>query len=238
MLHDTSNMANVTLNEDALAVLLKAAATDPLREFRFARRPGIWARRVARKYSGEIAEDRGPMSRADLRTFTMAQPDLSDDSILAICAWGGMRVSHGAAFWQTHSTWMPVLKSALAAGTTRQEAYRQLSVARRSGQLPGMGVAYFTKLIHFLRPKLGAYILDQWLGRSVNVLFSSEVIKLTHGATVVSDQNSPEVYERYCSMIEGLAEKIPLAPDVLEATLFSYGGKQKGVWRHYVVTNG
>jgi hypothetical protein len=100
--------------------------------------------------------------------------------------------------------------------------------------LPGMGPAYFTKLIHFLGPADG-YILDQWTARSTNLLFGPLVyLKPVHRGWHVDDRNTSAHYERYCAQVEWLAEQISrrvaaVLPSEVEHALFAPGG-----WREYV----
>ena len=114
--------------------------------------------------------------------------------------------------------------------------------------LPGMGPAYFTKLIFFLSSgsKEQGLIMDQWTSASVNLLSGHEIvkthrsrIKLKNGERIfetVSDNNTSENYENYCQYVEHLASptKLNISPDRVEELLFS-SGRGKGKWRNHVV---
>jgi hypothetical protein len=99
-----------------------------------------------------------------------------------------------------------------------------------------MGPAYFTKLIFFLRPDLNGYIMDQWLARSINLLFpQAGPIRLSN--TVVTDRNTADDYERFCSHVEHVARELGITPAEAEERMFSNGGRSKGRWRQYVIAH-
>ncbi|MPR11501.1 hypothetical protein FS320_26650 [Microvirga tunisiensis] len=115
---------------------------------------------------------------------------------------------------------------------TRSEAYGLFE----STPIAGLGPAYFTKLIFFLLQSNDGYILDQWTGKSVSILFEPCFIAFDHSG-YVARRNSAHVYERYCRNVEALAERLDLAASRTEELLFSRGGRPKHPWRHYVVQN-
>src|SRR5690606_3910358 len=121
----------------------------------------------------------------------------------------------------------------------RQLAYQRFSVLRADGRLPGMGPAFFTKLIFFMGQSPRGYILDQWTARSVNLLFCDDPIKLLPGG-FVSDANDATAYERFCTRVEQLAPILseatgqPHCGEEAERAIFSRGGKRAGKWRRYV----
>lgn len=65
-------------------------------------------------------------------------------------------------------------------GLSRCEAYR---LFLGTGAIPGIGPAFFTKLIYFFSPTPDFYILDQWTAKSVNLLTGNWVVKMS-GDTV------------------------------------------------------
>lgn len=118
-----------------------------------------------------------------------------------------------------------------------------------------MGPAYYTKLIFFLMPRTGGcnpgYIMDQWVGCSINLLASSRVVLMDYSlmwkrfkggvrqeaSFVVSDLNDEKHYEAYCCHIEEVAKRIGRKPDDTELLLMSEGGRIKQQWREYVIQN-
>jgi hypothetical protein len=105
----------------------------------------------------------------------------------------------------------------------RREAYLLFSGLRAENNLPGIGPAYFTKLIFFVRPTLGGYIMDQWTARSINLLYG-KTIQLTQGPSVA--ENDPEIYEDFRRKIEDVGERLRCSPDEAERALFSSGGRR------------
>ena len=140
-----------------------------------------------------------------------------------------------ASAWPCANKWGPVIDSLRTDCPNRREAYRLFSCLRAENNLPGVGPAYFTKLIFFVRPSLGGYIMDQWTARSINLLYGN-TIKLTQGQGVA--ENDPEIYEDFCAKIEDVGERLRRAPDEAERALFSSGGRRPGFWRSYVRCHG
>ncbi len=108
-------------------------------------------------------------------------------------------------------------------------------------------IAYFTKLMFFLSPKRNwCYILDQWTGRSVNLLLDNKenLIKMNvnskYNKKYVNEKNDEQTYVKFCSVIEELSTKISkdlnieFKPHNVEQLLFSRPGPQKLSWRKYV----
>ncbi len=120
-----------------------------------------------------------------------------------------------------------------------------------------MGPAYFTKLIYFLTPRRSgqckpAYIMDQRAGSSVNLLTGSNTVLLdgerrwkrlkdgldvSYGFTV-SDANTGDDYEAFCSYVDRLAADVCLCVDQVDCALFSTEENRPGTWRQYVETEG
>ena len=176
-----------------------------------------------------------PMDRKQLLEFCI-QPDVdAQDIFLAVCAWGGMRIDHGRRAWRYVEKWRPAIHKLRADCPNRREAYRIFSCLRAEDNLPGVGPAYFTKLIFFAHPRLNGYIMDQWTSRSINLLYGMTV-KLTGGQSVAL--NDPDIYEEFCRKIEDLGQRLQRSPAEAERAIFSYGGKHPGLWRSYVKRHG
>lgn len=162
--------------------------------------------------------------------------------MLAICAWGGMRVHWGQALFECSHEWLPALEAIVNGGMPRAQIYEQFRALRADGKLPGMRPAYYTKLIFFLCSNAHGYIMDQWTDRSINLLFNAN-IQLLDGR-FVSDQNDGTVYETFCLHEETVANELaeatgaPVTPEIAEMALFSCGGQQGRSWRQYVRTHG
>lgn len=131
---------------------------------------------------------------------------------------------------------------------SRAQSYKLLSDLRKQKVLPGMGPAYFTKLIFFLRGarKEGTgYIMDQWTGCSINLLAAGSPPVLMNAAYTwasprrfsadfrVSELNDEIRYERFCSGLDKIAEELSMSQIDAELLLMS-AGRGKGAWRSYV----
>jgi hypothetical protein len=179
-------------------------------------------------------------NRAALKTFITEHEDV-ESRFVAVMGWGKMRYPHARQAINIKERWIPLIARLTDPDLSRSAAFKLFKDARERPEtyLNGMGVAYFTKLLFFLRPSSDAYIMDQWTGKSVNLLFSTDrsignVVKFDSSA--VSDRNTPEDYEHFCQLIELLAEKLDVVPEDAEKRIFSNGGNgQKiGKWRGYV----
>ena len=42
--------------------------------------------------------------------------------------------------------------------------------------IPGLGPAYFIKLIYFFKPETDVFIIDQWTGKAINLLTFSKLV--------------------------------------------------------------
>jgi hypothetical protein len=123
---------------------------------------------------------------------------------------------------------------------TRSDAYDILKVLRDNGlrgirnheYLIGMGPAYFTKILYFFN--LG-YIMDQWTAKSYNLLINNDEIEISQNT--VTNNNSGQKYERYCLLVEYLANELKMSPSAIEEAMFSNGGQNRGIWRQHVIDN-
>jgi hypothetical protein len=178
----------------------------------------------------------------------------TDKEILEICvlvfSWGGMKSHHGKALFENKSHWLPVVKNLInKCFKSRIEAFKKFQELRNEKNLPGCGIAYFTKLIYFLAPDLNGYILDQWTGLSINYLLDSSLVKLNTGYRknkskshrtryfTVNDNNSPDIYEKFCQIIETISDKFYGTKEnakEVEERIFSKGGKSPGEWRRVI----
>lgn len=170
--------------------------------------------------------------------------EICDDKInsnlcvtVAILAWGNMRFNHARTLFQNWKYLNPIVGN-LRTGQieSRYEAFEILQCARATGKLPGLGISYFTKLICFLKPNLNGYILDQWTGKSINLLWNEPLVRISKSGWV-TDHNTPDTYEEFCKRVESLAEKLGVKPLKAEEIIFSVGGRNSGTWRNYLKEN-
>ncbi len=184
------------------------------------------------------------------------------DLCIAVLAWGGMHGSNrNHLFKRSIQPWLDVAKQVRAGRLTRETAFDSFAALNQDRSLVGMGPAYYTKLIYFLMPRedtnpLG-YIMDQWLGCSVNLICAQEVVRMESSLTWtyagqgqrqqavrkassrVSPLNTGEQYGRFCSAVELVAERMggDWSPDAVELALMSRGGGRPAPWRKYVMEN-
>jgi hypothetical protein len=187
------------------------------------------------------------VSRAQLKALVKNSAIDTLSCCIAILAWGGMNRQHGSRLFSSSQEWVCIADEIRNGKLDRSEAYEKFAHLREAKKLPGIGPAYFTKLIFFLMPddQSKGYIMDQWTSVSVNLLFEKPLIdtsvlkvKRQDGsirvAEIVKDSNSHLQYEMFCQSVEWLAKKINVSPELAEEMMFSEG-RGKGTWRNYVI---
>jgi hypothetical protein len=163
------------------------------------------------------------------------QEGLDNISILiSILAWGNCKISNAREIFKKENL-DNVLKLVDYLNSNkiinREEAFGYFIENKRKAKLfKGLGIAYFTKLLWFIRPDLNGYILDQYTARSVNYIIGKPLIKL-ESRKYVSVRNNKSVYENYCKVVEEIAEKIALNPENTEERLF---GGDYPEWRNKI----
>lgn len=172
------------------------------------------------------------LSRSALKEFCRT-PSFSDEACFVTCmAWGGMHRMNGRTAWAERERWLPLINRLRNTRVSRSDAYNAFELLG----IQGLGPAYFTKLIYFLRPCEDGYILDQWTGKSVSILLEPSFIKFDSSGHV-SRRNTSSAYERFCVSIECLSKRLERRPSQTEELLFSRGGRSKHPWRQYVISN-
>ena len=188
-----------------------------------------------------------------------ADKSVNVESVCATAmAWGGMNVGYWRLLWETSGgDWLNVARCIREGRLSRDEAYEGFRALKKEGKLKGMGPAFFTKLICFLTRRDGTvrepgYIMDRWAASSVNLLTGSNRVLLdgtrtwnrskgeldvSYGFTV-SDVNTNDDYEAFCTAVDRLAAVFCLCVDQVDCALFSVVGKRPGTWRRYVVAHG
>lgn len=159
---------------------------------------------------------------------------------VAIFAWGGMRRDHARAVLGMADKWLPIADAIRREHIGRKDAYSRFMQARQSKNLPGMGPAFFTKLIYFFGEKAASrgYIMDQWTALSANLLTGRQMVEMQilNNAARVSDNNRSDVYDEFCNFIEALGKELNESADKAEMRIFSVGGRgdKQGKWRAYL----
>jgi hypothetical protein len=161
-----------------------------------------------------------------------------------------MRVRHGKELFTRLGKWKQGAEQIRTRGVTRSQAYSILHTLRANGALPGMGPAFYTELIFFLRGNSvtdPGYIMDQWTSCWVNILTGNpRMIKMDASYRwnnpqklksdfSVSEHNNAEDYEIFCCAIDRIADITSLPSHNAELLLMSRG-RGKGKWRNYVIS--
>lgn len=203
--------------------------------------PWIWANNVENGLGNRLGIPHGVMTRADVREFCRNLNNSDEACFVVIAAWGKMKVNHGRNTWLARHHWLPALRKIRHQNVPRQEAYQLFRDLRANDRLPGMGPAYFTKLIYFSRLLPDGYIMDQWTGKSIRLLGQlargEQIVPFMTYQGFVSDDNTAEHYELFNTQIETLANHLGVTADECEMRLFSNGGHRRGPWRRYVREN-
>jgi len=139
---------------------------------------------------------------------------------------------HVASAWAAKARLIPKLTALRAGGLTRAAAY-DLFTGR--GAVPGLGPSYFTKLLYFFSPEPTFYIMDQWTGKSVDLLTGEWVVRMAGNA--VSNLNKAGNYQAFCEEIDSLAGLLGNTGEQIEERMFSKGGHHPAPWRAHVVAN-
>jgi hypothetical protein len=102
---------------------------------------------------------------------------------------------------------------------SRAKAFDMIQNLRGRGLIPGLGIAFFTKILFFFMSNRGAgkdaYILDQFLAQAINLL--NKYDPQNYPRVAVTDEGmadgsiSGADYERYCKSIEHLASDLSTA---------------------------
>lgn len=222
-----------------------------------AKNPHLWyAGGPAEKPSADLRIfDRG-CNRSNLIAMRDDHGINTLDLCIAILAWGGMHGSNrDHLFKRDVSRWLAIADNIRSGALTRQQAFEAFAGLSGEDKLVGMGPAYYTKLIYFLMPRSAdkpvGYIMDQWLGCSVNLICAQEVVLMDSSISWVSNRgrivqqahsrvsplNTGSHYERFCRAVEMVADQLAegWTADTAELALMSKGGKKPDKWRAHVV---
>lgn len=156
---------------------------------------------------------------------------------ILIMAWGGMNYGHARlalAQWRGLEAIIEQIRSShLNDGNPNRQASYQLLLDAR---IPGLGPAFFTKLIAFCLRDGSGVIMDQWLARSVNVFFHVNGIMMPLNAGRYVPQNTTSgIFERFCRYVEDISVQAGESLPLTEERLFSHGGRPQGEWRQLMV---
>ena len=146
---------------------------------------------------------------------------------------------HVTTAWRNSSRIAKILNTLRGGGLTRCQAY-DLFIGNNT--VPGLGPAYFTKLIYFFGSNVDGYIMDQWTAKSVNLLTGSCVVRMSGNA--VYNRNKSGNYQAYCEEVDLIASQLTaiknppskITGEQAEEMLMSKGGHNPWPWRAHVKT--
>ena len=181
-----------------------------------------------------------PVTIPELRSFCDDSANSLSACFISIMAWGGRNAVNARKSWRAHELWEPLL--ALCRQRSEKISRADLFDRFQKAEIPGLGPAYFTKLMYFMTEESEHnFILDQWTARSANLLTSigdnkkgGVVCLQKSGKTMnVTRRNDGHHYKQYCELVEKLATMIGGAdPFAVEQAMFSGGGNHR--WRAYL----
>lgn len=160
------------------------------------------------------------MTRDTVKAFCRDERNSDEACFLVIMAWGGMHVSNARRAWPARDRWLGLVR-AMRQGTisSRVAAFDALLRA----DVPGMRIAYFTKLMYFLCSGQTCYILDQWTARSTNLLCASAAPLVRLQQNYVKNDNPVSVYLEFCELVDYLADATGRTGEQIEQSMFAGG---------------
>jgi hypothetical protein len=156
-------------------------------------------------------------------------------SYLCVMAWGGQGHGPGGPgpaqnAWDNQNLIQDRLLQIRNGNLSRIEAY---NLFYGDNNIPGLGPAYFTKLLYFFCPGENMYIMDQWTTKAVLLLTGVNIIK--HTGLGPSNTNTGNNYELFCRVIEELVPLIHANNGTeVEERLFSQGGRPRAAFRQLI----
>jgi hypothetical protein len=193
------------------------------------KRPRTWAHSLVGDDSvlSRLPDD--PQTRDSVMNFCNNDRHADEACFIVIMAWGGMRSSNAKLAWYARERWLPIVRL-MREGTlrTRSDTFAALLKAK----VPGMRIAYFTKLMYFLCTGEPCYILDQWTARSSNLLSNAAAPLVRLRQNYVTNDNTVSVYLAYCDLIDYLAMALNRSGEQIEQSMFAAGRDHP--WRSVV----
>jgi len=146
-------------------------------------------------------------------------------------AWGGQEKGPGGrrkvkAAWSQRAKLVPILEKLRTAKLPRKEAFESFC---DDGLIGSLGVSYFTKLLYFFGEDRTCYIMDQWTGKSINLLMGLHVVRIYDQSP--TRDNKGGNYQAFCEAVDALSQLIHQSGAETEERLMSRRG---GSWRNHV----
>ena len=201
---------------------------DDISEVSSGKLPAQLAHEALKVIRGMGFNPEAPISRDQARSICLNQQIGDFQAYAVVMAWGGQRMSHFRSS-TSNIHLLDLVKQLRTSKLSRSEDFERCRVA--CAGIKGLGISFFSKLLYFLRPKTDAYILDQWIAKSLSVLFHPSPVRMApwggpHPMTTATE------YDACCEAIEQLGSKLGgWRGDQVEQLLFDRPG---GKWRTYV----
>ena len=250
-------MTSNTFNEIHLAEFLKRSpphAVGRMAEvWDGGKRPRSWFAAVG--YTSPFISALNPeakLTRSAVEDIVRNERVSDADVSMFIFAWGGMTVKNAKSIAGSINHWLEIVSGLRSGNLTHLEAYERFLRQSLRENMPGCGPAYYTKLIFFFTKHLDrrGFIMDQWLGRSINLLTDREVVlfyqprrKAPLKQRYVHKKNTPSTYQEFCEAVCNLTlvsgetdPDVRVREENLEMRLFSEG-RGNGKWREYLIAN-
>ncbi len=205
--------------------------------------PLRWAGNLGLENVDQFGLPNTPLNRLSVRNYCR---DFNQNVLfgyLCVMAWGGQGVGvtrrHAISAWDHRERISQILNSLRTnQALSRAEAY---DLFAGENSIPGLGPSYWTKLIFFFSKLDNRYIMDQWTAKSINYLWDAAIVPMS-GDMPDANQCTGEIYERFCSCIDELAqiattqrnEDRSWTGEQIEQRLFSVGGRRPGAFRKVI----
>lgn len=177
------------------------------------------------------------LNRRKVKEICLNEKDILK-AYLIVMSWGGQGRGPGGKkavqnAWQAKERIKENITRLKKERPSRAKAYDMFS---GSNAIPGLGPAYFTKLLYFFGLDESMYIMDQWTTKPIILITDKNIIK--HTDLGPSRTNSGKNYELFCLIIDDLCEVIGAdSGDEVEQRLFSIGSikrRPRGEFRQLV----
>lgn len=139
---------------------------------------------------------------------------------------------HVADAWAANALLIPKLDALRAGRLTRCQAY---DLFTGINSVPGLGPAYFTKLLYFYLPDPDCYIMDQHTGKTMGLMTDNKLVRMADKA--VSNANKCGNYQAYCEEVDAMARFLGVTGEQVEEMMMSKGGHNPWPWRAHVRAN-
>ena len=218
----------------------KFAAIPFQRQLALGKAPSKWVEDLRLHGVPDVAKlPTKPLDRASVRSICRdTKMPVLFGYVCAMC-WGaqekGPRGSKGATeAWESRNQIKNYLEALREGNLDRCGAY---NLFRNGGKVKGLGPSYFTKLLFFFSPADNFWIMDQWTGKSINLLTGSGKNVVRFSGSSPSDQNKGGNYQAYCQEVDALANLLKTNGDEIEQRLMSKGKPSPWPWRKHVVAS-